>query len=73
MPQDDIVHRELTVTEALFFSARLRLPAGTPEVELRKLVTQTIERLGLTAQAAARVQTLSGGQRKRVSVGVELA
>ncbi len=72
VPQDDIVHRELTVTEALFFSARLRLPAGTPEVELRKLVAQTVERLGLAAQARARIQTLSGGQRKRVSVGVEL-
>ena len=72
VPQDDIVHRELTVSEALFFSARLRLPAGTPEVELRKLVAQTVERLGLAGQARARVQTLSGGQRKRVSVGVEL-
>lgn len=72
VPQDDIVHRELTVSEALFFSARLRLPTGTPKVELRKLVGQTIERLGLTAQTDARVQTLSGGQRKRVSVGVEL-
>ena len=72
VPQDDIVHRELTVSEALFFSARLRLPALTPEIELRKLVAQTVERLGLSAQANARVQTLSGGQRKRVSVGVEL-
>ena len=72
VPQDDIVHRELTVAEALFFSARLRLPSGTPVVELKKLVAQTIDRLGLVAQTDARVRTLSGGQRKRVSVGVEL-
>ncbi len=72
VPQDDIVHRELTVREALLFSARLRLPAATPTVELQKLVTQTVERRGLTAQADARVGTLSGGQRTRVSVGVEL-
>ena len=72
VPQDDIVHRELTVADALYFSARLRLPAGTPEVELRKLTAQTAERLGLTAHTGARVRTLSGGQRKRVSVGVEL-
>ncbi len=56
MPQDDIVHRELTVAEALFFSAQLRLPAGTPDLEIRKLVTQTVARLGLdprTAHAAS--------------------
>ena len=72
VPQDDIVHRELTVTEALLFSARLRLPAGTPDLEIRKLVSQTINRLGLEARVNTPIHRLSGGQRKRVSVGVEL-
>lgn len=72
VPQDDIVHRELTVGDALLFSARLRLPSGTPMLEIEKLVSQTIVRLGLEARVHTPIHRLSGGQRKRVSVGVEL-
>ncbi len=72
VPQDDIVHRELTVADALLFSARLRLPAGAPALEIRKLVAQTITRLGLSERRHTLVAQLSGGERKRVSVGVEL-
>ncbi len=72
VPQDDLVHRELTVSQALRFSARLRLPKGTPPLELQKLIIQTMERLGLRDRAATRISRLSGGQRKRVSVAVEL-
>jgi ABC-type multidrug transport system ATPase subunit/pSer/pThr/pTyr-binding forkhead associated (FHA) protein len=72
VPQEDIVHPELTVTEALRFSARLRLAANTPAVEIQKLVLQTLSQLGLKPHAAKSISNLSGGQRKRVSVGVEL-
>lgn len=72
VPQDDIVHRELRVGQALLYSARLRLPAGTPAVEIEKLVGQTILRLGLDARVDTPIHRLSGGQRKRVSVAVEL-
>lgn len=72
VPQDDIVHTELTVVQALHYSARLRLPANTPRVEIEKLVTQTVAQLGLEARAHTPIARLSGGQRKRVSVGVEL-
>jgi ABC-type multidrug transport system ATPase subunit/pSer/pThr/pTyr-binding forkhead associated (FHA) protein len=72
VPQEDIVHPELTVSEALRFSARLRLPAGTPAVEIQKLILQTLDQLGLRPHAAKPIHHLSGGQRKRVSVGVEL-
>ena len=72
VPQEDIVHPELTVSEALRFSARLRLPAGTPPLEIQKLVLQTLDQLGLRPHAAKPISNLSGGQRKRVSVGVEL-
>lgn len=72
VPQDDIVPLELSVEEALFFSARLRLPAGTPVGEIRRLVSRTIVRLGLAERARTPVGRLSGGQRKRVSVGAEL-
>jgi ABC transport system ATP-binding/permease protein len=72
VPQDDIIHSELTVTAALTFAARLRLDAGTPKPELIRLVSHTIANLGLADRAFHRISNLSGGQRKRVSVGVEL-
>jgi ABC-type multidrug transport system ATPase subunit len=72
VPQDDIVHSDLTVTEALTFAARLRLPAGTPRSEIVKLVDHTIASLGLSDRVSLKTGRLSGGQRKRVSVGVEL-
>jgi ABC transport system ATP-binding/permease protein len=72
VPQDDIVHGDLTVGEALTFSARLRLPAGTPMREIETLVKQMMSNLGLAERENLRIALLSGGQRKRVSVGVEL-
>jgi ABC transport system ATP-binding/permease protein len=72
VPQDDIVHGELTVKEALTFSAKLRLPAGTPEREIETLVKQMMSNLGLGERENLQIALLSGGQRKRVSVGVEL-
>ncbi len=72
VPQDDIVHAELTVSEALFYSARLRLPADTPILEIKRLIGHTMANLGLLDHRDKRIAQLSGGQRKRVSVGVEL-
>jgi ABC-type multidrug transport system ATPase subunit len=72
VPQDDIVHLDLTVSQALTFAARLRLPSGTPPREITKLVGQTISNLGLSERVNLKIARLSGGQRKRVSVGVEL-
>jgi ABC-type multidrug transport system ATPase subunit len=72
VPQDDIVHRELTVAQALRFSARLRLPRTTPEIEIERLIVQTMEQLDIRMRADVPINSLSGGQRKRVSVGVEL-
>ncbi len=72
VPQDDIVPLELSVQDALHFSARMRLPRGTPPSEIRRVVTHTIHRIGLGPRAGTRVGQLSGGQRKRVSVAAEL-
>jgi hypothetical protein len=60
------------VDQALRFSAKLRLPAGTPPREIDKLLLQTMDQLGLRAHVRKPISRLSGGQRKRVSVGVEL-
>lgn len=72
VPQDDIVHVEITVEQALRFSARLRLPAETPRAAIETLVDETIDRLGLTEHRFKRICQLSGGQRKRVSIATEL-
>jgi ABC-type multidrug transport system ATPase subunit len=72
VPQEDIVHLDLRVADALTYSARMRLPRGTPRNEIRKLVVQTMQQLGLESRATAIIRRLSGGERKRVSVGVEL-
>jgi ABC-type multidrug transport system ATPase subunit len=72
VPQDDIVHRELTVTEAITYSARLKLPKGTPRRAIRDLVQETIDRLGLGEHKGKSISQLSGGQRKRVSIATEL-
>jgi len=72
VPQDDIVHSELTVTEAITCSARLKLPGSTPSRAIADLVSETIDRLGLTEHRDKRIALLSGGQRKRVSIATEL-
>jgi ABC-type multidrug transport system ATPase subunit/pSer/pThr/pTyr-binding forkhead associated (FHA) protein len=72
VPQDDIIHRELTVEQALDYAARLRLPADTSVVERERRVTQVLETLNLAERKTVPIQKLSGGQRKRVSIGVEL-
>ncbi len=72
VPQEDIVHHELTVSEGLRFAAQLRLPRGTPRLELQKLIFLTMDQLGIRERAGTRIANLSGGQRKRVSVGAEL-
>jgi ABC-type multidrug transport system ATPase subunit len=77
VPQDDIVHEQLSVEQALMFSARLRLPAELPIEEIQKLVARVVERVDLRPHISKRIREasgggLSGGQRKRVSVAVEL-
>ncbi|MBC7966118.1 MAG: ATP-binding cassette domain-containing protein [Fuerstia sp.] len=72
VPQDDIIHRELTVGQALTYAARLRLPADTNPEELTRVVDETLDALDLAHRRDVVIGQLSGGQRKRVSVGVEL-
>jgi ABC transport system ATP-binding/permease protein len=72
VPQDDVVHRQLTVNQALGYAAELRLPPDTSKEDRAQVVAQVIEELGLTKHADTRVDKLSGGQRKRASVALEL-
>ena len=72
VPQDDIIHRDLTIHQALTYAARLRLPPDMNADELNHAIDDTLEALDLTHRRHVKIGMLSGGQRKRVSVGVEL-
>ncbi|MET7684946.1 FHA domain-containing protein [Streptomyces sp. NPDC005423] len=72
VPQDDILHGQLTVRAALTYAAELRFPQDTAKVERRDRVDEVIRELGLEERAGQPVHSLSGGQRKRVSVALEL-
>jgi energy-coupling factor transporter ATP-binding protein EcfA2 len=69
VPQDDIIHRELRVGEVLQFAARLRLP---PDQDVEQVVQKTLNQIEMAGRRDVFVSQLSGGQRKRVSIGVEL-
>lgn len=72
VPQDDVVHRQLTVNQALGYAAELRLPPDTTHSDRAEVVARVLEELDLTEHADTRVDKLSGGQRKRASVALEL-
>ncbi|XP_039023413.1 ABC transporter G family member 24-like [Hibiscus syriacus] len=77
VPQDDIVHGNLTVEENLWFNAKCRLPACLTKPDKVLVVERVIESLGLQSVRDSLVGTvekrgISGGQRKRVNVGLEM-
>ncbi len=72
VPQDDIIHTDLPLRHTLRYAGRLRLPSSTTAEDVDDAVRTSIETVGLTEQADTRVGALSGGQRKRASVAVEL-
>jgi ABC transport system ATP-binding/permease protein len=72
VPQDDIIHLEMPLRRTLRYAARLRLPAGTSAAEADRVVEETMHDLDLADRAEVPVRALSGGQRKRASIAVEL-
>ncbi|MFE0526485.1 ATP-binding cassette domain-containing protein [Micromonospora parva] len=72
VPQDDIIHRELPVARTLRYAARLRLPSAAEPEEISDRVAQVLAELRLTDRAGTPVGLLSGGERKRASIAVEL-
>ena len=77
VPQDDIVYPELTVRENFLFAGKFRLPKGTTDAEIEDLADETIANLGLSRVANSRVgdikkRGISGGEKKRVNIGIEL-
>jgi ABC-type multidrug transport system ATPase subunit len=75
--QDDVLHRSLTVLENLYFSAHMRLPADTPNDVMREVVADVIKFLALFNVESREIgdaenKVLSGGQIRRVSIGMEM-
>ena len=72
VPQDDIIHVEMPLRRTLQYAARLRLPAGTSSGQADQVVDATLRDLDLADRRDVAVRMLSGGQRKRASIAVEL-
>jgi ABC-type multidrug transport system ATPase subunit/ABC-type multidrug transport system permease subunit len=77
VPQDDIIHRDLTVGQALYYTARLRLPPDTTGAEIRERIRRVLHQLSLESTEHVLIGSpekkgISGGQRKRVNLAMEL-
>ena len=72
VPQDDIIHRELTVYRTLYYVAKMRLSSDTSNAEIDNIINEVLDVTGLTSRRNVPISQLSGGQRKRVSIAVEL-
>ena len=72
VPQDDIIHRDLTVERALYYTARMRLPEDFTEEQIRQRIDEVLDDVDMKHRRKLLVSKLSGGQRKRVSIALEL-
>jgi ABC-type multidrug transport system ATPase subunit/pSer/pThr/pTyr-binding forkhead associated (FHA) protein len=72
VPQDDIIHPQLSIERTLQYAARLRLPPGTSKQKRNERIQDVLSMLELYDHRKKPVHKLSGGQRKRVSIAVEL-
>jgi ABC-type multidrug transport system ATPase subunit/pSer/pThr/pTyr-binding forkhead associated (FHA) protein/ABC-type multidrug transport system permease subunit len=72
VPQEDIVHRDLTVERALYYAAKLRLPRDFTHEQIMQRIQEVLEDVEMTERRGLLIRKLSGGQRKRVSIALEL-
>ncbi len=72
VPQDDIIHRDLSVERALYYAAKMRLPDDTTDQQIEQRITEVLADVEMTHRRKLLISKLSGGQRKRVSIAVEL-
>lgn len=72
VPQKDIIYENLTLKQMLHYSAQLRMPEDTKEEELEERIYQVLEIIELTGYENSLIKNLSGGQKKRASIAVEL-
>ncbi|HVT68959.1 MAG TPA: FHA domain-containing protein [Trebonia sp.] len=72
VPQENILHSQLTARRGLSYAARLRFSRDTSREERSRRVDEVLGELSLAGHADTRTGSLSGGQRKRVNVALEL-
>ncbi len=72
VPQEDIVYDDLTLERMLHYSAKLRMPSDSSEEDIRVRVAKVLKILELTGFEQVMIRNLSGGQKKRASIAVEL-
>ena len=72
VPQDDIIHRDLPVERALYYAARMRLPDDFTPAQIKQRINEVLEDVEMTHRRHLLVSKLSGGERKRVSISLEL-
>jgi ABC-type multidrug transport system ATPase subunit/pSer/pThr/pTyr-binding forkhead associated (FHA) protein/ABC-type multidrug transport system permease subunit len=72
VPQDHILHMELPLGEALDFAAELRMPPDTSPAERARRVHDCLAQVGLAEKRDTIVERLSGGEKKRASIAMEL-
>ncbi|MCR5775274.1 MAG: ATP-binding cassette domain-containing protein [Lachnospiraceae bacterium] len=72
VPQNDIVYDNLTLERMLMYSAKLRMPVDTNAEEIRAKINETLELVELSDHRSTMISRLSGGQKKRASIAVEL-
>ncbi len=72
VPQEDIVHRELNIERALYYGAKMRLPEDFSDVEITQRINEVLEDVDLVKRGSQPINSLSGGERKRVSIALEL-
>ncbi|MBN1179403.1 MAG: FHA domain-containing protein [Anaerolineae bacterium] len=72
VPQQDSIHKGLTVDSTLHYAARLRLPSDMSDAEIEQRIEQVLHQVGMLEQRYNPITRLSGGQQKRVNIAVEL-
>jgi ABC transport system ATP-binding/permease protein len=72
VPQDEIIHRDLSVERALYYAARLRLPKDFTRTQIEQRINEVLDDVEMQHLRTHLVRQLSGGQRKRVSIALEL-
>jgi ABC transport system ATP-binding/permease protein len=72
VPQQNIIHADLTVAQAMSFAAQMRMPSDTTPSERQQRIYEVLEDIGLSHRREVQIKLLSGGQQRRVSIGVEL-
>jgi ABC-type multidrug transport system ATPase subunit len=72
VPQESVTHDQLTAASALGYAAELRFPSDITEAERNQRISEVLDELSMTRHANTRIDRLSGGQKKRVNIGLEL-